>query len=93
MLKIQSITNALERWAPPSLALSYDNCGLLVGDPNQRVEKAIVSLDVTEAVVQEAINQQANLIIAHHPIIFKGLRSRKEEWHTYYLFWYSYAGC
>lgn len=75
MLKIQSITNVLEQWAPPSLALSYDNCGLLVGDPNQRVEKAIVSLDVTEAVVQEAINQQANLIIAHHPIIFKGLRS------------------
>ena len=55
MLKIQSIANALEQWAPPSLALSYDNCGLLVGDPNQRVKKAIVSLDVTEAVVQEAI--------------------------------------
>ena len=75
MLKIQSITDCLEQWAPPSLALSYDNCGLLVGDPNQIVNKALVSLDVTEAVVQEAISQQANLIIAHHPIIFKGLRS------------------
>ena len=75
MLKIQSITDCLEQWAPPSLALSYDNCGLLIGDPNQLVKKAIVSLDVTEGVVQEAIDQQANLIIAHHPIIFKGLRS------------------
>ena len=75
MLKIQSITDCLEQWAPPSLALSYDNCGLLIGDPNQLVKKALVSLDVTEGVVQEAIDQQANLIIAHHPIIFKGLRS------------------
>ena len=75
MLKIQSITDCLEQWAPPSLALSYDNCGLLIGDPNQLVKKAIVSLDVTEGVVQEAIDQQANLIIAHHPVIFKGLRS------------------
>ena len=75
MLKIQSITDCLEQWAPPSLALSYDNCGLLVGDPNQLVKKALVSLDVTEGVVQEAIDQQANLIIAHHPVIFKGLRS------------------
>lgn len=74
MLKIQSITDCLEQWAPLSLALSYDNCGLLVGDPNQLVKKALVSLDVTEAVVQEAIDQQANLIIAHHPVIFKGLR-------------------
>ncbi|MGC6420229.1 MAG: Nif3-like dinuclear metal center hexameric protein [Chitinophagales bacterium] len=75
MQKIQSITDCLEQWAPTSLALSYDNCGLLVGDPNQLVNKALVSLDVTEGVVQEAIDQQANLIIAHHPIIFKGLRS------------------
>lgn len=75
MQKIQSITDCLEQWAPTSLALSYDNCGLLVGDPNQLVKKAIVSLDVTEGVVQEAIDQQANLIIAHHPVIFKGLRS------------------
>ncbi|HAB88912.1 MAG TPA: Nif3-like dinuclear metal center hexameric protein [Bacteroidetes bacterium] len=75
MLKIKSIANSLEQWAPPSLALSYDNCGLLVGDPNQTIDKALVTLDVTEAVVQEAIEQQANLIIAHHPVIFKGLRS------------------
>ena len=75
MLKIQSVTNALEQWAPPSLALSYDNCGLLVGDPYRLVDKALVSLDVTEAVVQEAIEKQANLIIAHHPVIFKGIRS------------------
>ena len=75
MQKIQSITDCLEQWAPTSLALSYDNCGLLVGDPNQLVKKALVSLDVTEGVVQEAIDQQANLIIAHHPVIFKGLRS------------------
>lgn len=75
MLKIKSIANSLEQWAPPSLALSYDNCGLLVGDPNQTIDKALVTLDVTEAVVQEAIEQRANLIISHHPVIFKGLRS------------------
>ena len=75
MLKIQSIIDVLEHWAPPSLALSYDNCGLLVGNSNQLINKALVSLDVTEEVVQEAITQRANLIIAHHPIIFKGLQS------------------
>ena len=64
----------LDSWAAPSLAESYDNVGLLVGNPNQEVTSALLSLDVTEEVVAEAVRRGSNLIIAHHPIIFKGLK-------------------
>ena len=75
MLKTQSVINVLEQWAPLSLSLDYDNCGLLVGDANQTITKTLISLDVTESVVKEALAVDANLIIAHHPVIFKGLKS------------------
>lgn len=74
MTKIKDIAAALERLAPLAYQESYDNAGLLVGDPTAEVARVLVSLDVTEAVVQEAISQQCELIVAHHPIIFKGLK-------------------
>jgi dinuclear metal center YbgI/SA1388 family protein len=73
-MKIQDITHCLETFAPLSLQESYDNCGLIVGNPLQEVTKALLCLDSTEAVVDEAIATGCNLIIAHHPIVFSGLK-------------------
>ncbi|MCB0795062.1 MAG: Nif3-like dinuclear metal center hexameric protein [Flavobacteriales bacterium] len=64
----------MERSAPAMLQESYDNVGLLVGDPDGEVSGALVCLDVTEGVIEEAITHGCGLIIAHHPLIFKGLK-------------------
>jgi dinuclear metal center YbgI/SA1388 family protein len=71
---IQNILNFLETIAPPSLQESYDNAGLLTGNTNTPCTGVLISLDCTEAIVQEAINKKCNLIVAHHPIIFSGLK-------------------
>lgn len=64
----------LDQRAPFSTALSFDNCGILLGDEEARVTKALVCLDVTDAVAKEAIACGAELIISHHPVIFHGLK-------------------
>ncbi|MBL0355485.1 MAG: Nif3-like dinuclear metal center hexameric protein [Chitinophagaceae bacterium] len=74
MVKIREIINLLEGMAPPQLQESYDNAGLLTGDTNWNCSGIIVSLDATESVVQEAIEKKCNLVVAHHPIIFSGLK-------------------
>lgn len=74
-MKISEITNYLESLAPLSSQESYDNSGLIVGDKNKEVTNALLSLDCTEAIVNEAIEKGCNLIISHHPIVFKGLKS------------------
>lgn len=73
-VKIKDITQYLETIAPLALQESYDNSGLLVGNKDTEVTQALISLDCTEDVVQEAINKGCNLIISHHPIIFGGLK-------------------
>jgi dinuclear metal center YbgI/SA1388 family protein len=73
-MKIKELTDFLETWTPLSLQEDYDNCGLLVGDKNASLNGVLISLDVTAAVLEEAKNKQCNLIVAHHPIIFKGLK-------------------
>lgn len=73
-MKLSLITRYLESLAPLSYQESYDNSGLLVGDPEKEVHGAIVALDCTEAIVDEAIANNCNLIITHHPIVFKGLK-------------------
>jgi len=73
-MKIKDITNFLEDLAPLKLQESYDNAGLILGDKNAEVSAALVTLDVTEAIVDEAIKRKAGLIIAHHPIVFSGLK-------------------
>lgn len=73
-MKISSITSELEKWAPLSLQESYDNSGLIVGDPHAEVTGVLVTLDCIEAVVDEAIAKGCNLIVAHHPIVFSGLK-------------------
>lgn len=74
-MQLKEIIQALERWAAPSLQESYDNSRLIVGDKNMELTSALICLDSTEAVVDEAIAIGANLIIAHHPIVFSGLKS------------------
>ncbi len=73
-MKIKEITNYLERVAPLSYQEKYDNCGLIVGDKDAVAKGVLITLDCTEAIINEAIEKKCNLIIAHHPIIFKGLK-------------------
>ena len=64
----------LDKLAPPTYQEGYDNAGLLTGSPDWDCTGILCSLDVTEAVVEEAKSRACNLIVAHHPIIFKGLK-------------------
>ncbi len=74
MIKLKALSNYLEEIAPLPHQESYDNSGLLVGNAEQLIDKVLITLDVTEAVVEEAIAKNCQLIVAHHPIIFKGLK-------------------
>jgi len=74
LMKLKEIIQSLEELAPPSYQEHYDNSGLIVGNREMEITSAIISLDATEAVVEEAISMGANLIISHHPIIFSGLK-------------------
>ncbi len=74
MTTIRQLTTYLELFAPLAYQESYDNAGLIVGDPNAPVTGVLVSLDATEAIVDEAIARGCNLVVAHHPIVFKGLK-------------------
>ena len=73
-MKIKEITQFLEGIAPLNYQESYDNSGLIVGDENTQVTSVLICLDSVEAVIEEAIANDCNLIIAHHPIIFSGLK-------------------
>jgi dinuclear metal center YbgI/SA1388 family protein len=73
--KIGDVISKLEMLAPPAYQESYDNATLITGDRQWRVSGILCTLDCTEEVVAEAIQRGANLIVAHHPIVFKGLKS------------------
>jgi dinuclear metal center YbgI/SA1388 family protein len=77
-MKIAEITSFLESLAPVQWQEDYDNSGLIVGRPSDEVNKALLSLDCTEAVVDEAIRTGCDLIISHHPIVFKGMKRFNE---------------
>jgi len=72
---VKDVTKYLEKIAPLHLQESYDNSGLQVGDYKSEVKGILVSLDVTLEVIDDAINQQCNLIVAHHPIIFGKIKN------------------
>ncbi len=76
MLTVKDFTNYLETIAHPSYQESYDNSGLVIGNPEMPVTGVIVCLDSIEEVVDEAIQKACNLIVAHHPIIFSGLKKK-----------------
>jgi dinuclear metal center YbgI/SA1388 family protein len=73
-MTIQDVTNYLEFIAPLQYQESYDNAGLIVGDYKNDVSGVLVCLDSTEEIVDEAIERKCNLIVAHHPIVFSGLK-------------------
>lgn len=73
-MKLIELTRFLESLAPLALQEGYDNSGLIVGDPMQDVNKALVSLDCTEDIIDEAIDSQCDLVVTHHPIVFKGMK-------------------
>ncbi|MEI7503352.1 MAG: Nif3-like dinuclear metal center hexameric protein, partial [Paludibacter sp.] len=69
-MNVQSICNLIEEVAPLTLQESYDNAGLLVGNSQMEVFGVLATIDITEAVIAEAIEKKCNLIISHHPLIF-----------------------
>jgi dinuclear metal center YbgI/SA1388 family protein len=71
---IKDITNAIEAFAPLNLQEDYDNAGLITGNANAECTGVLFSLDCTEAVIEEALQKKCNLIVAHHPIVFRGLK-------------------
>ena len=74
MTKIKDVITVLEKLAPLAWQESYDNAGLQTGNPNDEVKGVLITLDCTPEVVDEAIQKNCNLIVAHHPVIFKPLK-------------------
>lgn len=73
-MRLKEITQFIESVAPLSFQESYDNAGLVIGHPEDEISGALITLDITEEILDEAISKKLNLIIAHHPIIFSGLK-------------------
>ena len=73
-MKVSDLVAYLNQLAPFSYQESYDNSGLLVGDPTTEIKGVLVALDCVESIVEEAISIGANVIVTHHPIVFKGLK-------------------
>ncbi|RYF87980.1 MAG: Nif3-like dinuclear metal center hexameric protein [Chitinophagaceae bacterium] len=73
-MQIKDIITALEQMAPPPLQEDYDNAGLLTGSASWECKGIIVALDATEPVIKEALEKGCNLVVAHHPIVFKGIK-------------------
>jgi dinuclear metal center YbgI/SA1388 family protein len=78
-VRCQVIIDAMDKLAPKHLAEDWDNVGLLVGNPAQIINKILIVLDVTKAVVEQAIEDGVDLIIAHHPVIFKSITAIRTD--------------
>ena len=75
MAKVIDICNAMEKIAPPKLAESWDNTGLLVGDANAKVSRVMFCIDFTPAVLAETLDAKAQMVLAYHPVIFKEIKN------------------
>ena len=73
-MQLSDVTNFLEELAPLQLQESYDNAGLLIGEPEMKISGVLVAVDLTEEVLKEAQDKKCNLVITHHPLIFKGIK-------------------
>jgi len=73
-MKVSEITEILDKWMPISIAEDFDNVGLIIGNPDSLVKNILVTLDTTSNVIDEAIDNNCNLIISYHPIIFNDLK-------------------
>jgi dinuclear metal center YbgI/SA1388 family protein len=73
-MKLLEITQYIESVAPLAFQESYDNAGLIIGNPEDEISGILITLDITEEILDEAIQKNLNLIVAHHPIIFSGIK-------------------
>jgi dinuclear metal center YbgI/SA1388 family protein len=73
-MKLKEITDCIENIAPLAFQEDYDNSGLIIGDPDKEVQKVLITVDVTEEIMNEALEKSCDLVISHHPVIFKGLK-------------------
>ncbi|MBR6346669.1 MAG: Nif3-like dinuclear metal center hexameric protein [Bacteroidales bacterium] len=78
-MRASEICAAIEQFAPLSIQESWDNSGLIVGSPSDEVSGVLVGFDCTPALVDEAVSLGVNMIITHHPLIFKGIRHISED--------------
>lgn len=78
-MKLKKIISELEKMFPKNLAEEWDNTGLMVGEMESEINRIQISLDITDETVEKAINSQADLIITHHPMIFRGIKSVTDE--------------
>lgn len=78
-MTVKDILNCITEIAPLHWQESYDNAGLQVGDLNAEAYKALICLDITEAIVDEATAKKCDLIVSHHPLIFRGLKHLTPE--------------
>ena len=84
---VRHIAEFLEAWAPPSSAMSYDNVGLQVGNPDAEVRTALLGLDMTPELLDEAKNLGAALIVTHHPLLFRPVHAVTTETYVPNLVW------
>lgn len=73
-MQVKDVISAIESFAPPALQESWDNTGLQTGDPEARCTGVLICLDPTEQVVAEAVSRGCNLVVSHHPLLFRGLK-------------------
>ncbi|MBR1779758.1 MAG: Nif3-like dinuclear metal center hexameric protein [Clostridia bacterium] len=85
MTTVKDIYDFLDKFCPFKYCLDFDNVGILLGKEDDEVLRALIALDVVDEVIQEAKNLKVNLIITHHPIIFKGLKSITDKSLVYKL--------
>lgn len=79
MVTCKEVIKTIEQFAPRDLAADWDNIGLQVGDPSREIHSILVTLDVTEDVLDESVSLGAGMIVSHHPVIFKPLKSIRSD--------------
>ncbi|MGB8227313.1 MAG: Nif3-like dinuclear metal center hexameric protein [Sedimentisphaerales bacterium] len=84
-MKVKDIIGEIEKIAPPKLAQSWDNTGLLIGDVNSTVKKILLTIDITQDVIKEAKQAGCNFIISYHPVIWDGLKTILKDSPVYEL--------
>ena len=82
MIQVHDVIDEMERWAPSSLAESWDNAGLMTGSPDDTIASILVTLDITEEILDSAIGRPPSLIISHHPPVFKPLKNLAGSSHS-----------
>lgn len=79
MVTVSDVCAAMERWADPALAASWDNPGLLLGRRGAEVSRILTALDATEEVIAEAVGMKADMIVTHHPMIFGTIKKVNDD--------------